>query len=212
MQSQTPRQPDIDVSAGLNAYMETFDLWRKNFENAVRGFSGGSMSGMQQPSAPASMEQSMAAWQKSCLEPLEQWRKQCETAVRGFAGGNLNGMQMPGMPAGMDQSMTAWQKPFETFCQQLMSQQAELCQSFSQRLEEYMGMPAQAGQCKSLADLGQMQMAFLNKLISDCTDEMRRLGNPFAEFMASWTQQQQAQQAPPQQVPVAMAPVSDAKH
>ncbi len=204
MQSQTSRLPEIDISASLNSYMETLEAWRKNYENVVRSFSEGTMSGMQMPGTPAGMEQGMAAWQKSCMEPLELWRKNFENTVRGFTGGGMNGMQMP---AGMDESIASWQKPFETFLQQFqqfMSQQTELCQSFNQRMEEYIGLSAQASQCKSLTDLGQMQMVFFNKLIGDYTDEMRRLGNPFAGIVASCAQKVQ--------LPVVLAPGSEAKH
>ena len=123
---------------------------------------------------------------KSGLEALEFWRKNYENVIRNLTEGNMPDRQIPATQASLNQNMAVWQKSFEAFYQPLASLQIELFQLFNQRLEEYLGLPVRAAQCKTFADVGQLQMAFFNKMVSDCADEMRRLQNPFAEIMASW--------------------------
>jgi hypothetical protein len=137
----------------------------------------------------------VSAGLKSYVETMELWRKGYESMLRGIAGGGAAGVDIPAQFAGADQS-AAWQKPLEVLFQQFLSQQVELCRFFNQRFEEYAGLPARAGQCKTLAEIHQIQAAFFSKMISDYADEMQRLGNPFAANMANWTQQAVSKQAP----------------
>jgi hypothetical protein len=138
MVSQNTQQPAASLQAGMQAYFETLDMWRKNYESMLSGMTGNS------PAAPPPAAEAARAASDS---------------------------------AGL------WRQPLEAFMQQVAQQQMELCRFWNQRLEQYAGFPSHAGQCKTLAELGQMQMNFFNKMMTDYAEEMRRFGNPVAEFM-----------------------------
>ncbi len=71
------------------------------------------------------------------------------------------------------------QKSSEDLFKRLIEHQIEICRFFGKRWEEYLTLPQRLHQCKSLSDVGQMQMAFMTKMMGDYAQEAKRLSEPF---------------------------------
>ena len=61
----------------------------------------------------------------------------------------------------------------------------ELCHFFRNRWEQYLKLPAQLSQCRSLAEVGTFQASFLSQFASDYMQETQKLAQLVAELMTS---------------------------
>jgi hypothetical protein len=66
-----------------------------------------------------------------------------------------------------DAAMLNWQKPGAEIFKRFVQNQMELCHFFGHRCEQYLKLPEQLSQCRSLTELGELQSAFLSKFASD---------------------------------------------
>lgn len=79
------------------------------------------------------------------------------------------------------------QKTGEDLFKRLVEQQIEICRFLGKRWEEYLMLPERLHRCKSLGDFTQVQTAFMNKMVSDYTQEAKRLSEPFLAMMPKRT-------------------------
>jgi hypothetical protein len=75
-----------------------------------------------------------------------------------------------------DDALLDWQKAGEEIFKRFAQNQMELCHFFSHRCEQYLKLPEQISQCRSLSELGKLQSAFLSKFASDYLLEAGKLG------------------------------------
>ena len=72
-------------------------------------------------------------------------------------------------------AMLTWQKAGEEIFKRFVQNQMELLQFLGGRWEQYLKLPEQISQCRSLTELGELQSAFLSKFASDYTQEAGKL-------------------------------------
>ena len=76
-----------------------------------------------------------------------------------------------------DAAMLSWQKSGEKIFKRFVQNQMELCHFFGHRCEQYLKLPEQISQCRSLTELGELQSAFLSKFASDYLLEAGKLAS-----------------------------------
>jgi hypothetical protein len=74
-----------------------------------------------------------------------------------------------------DAAMLTWQKSGEEIFKRFVQNQMELCHFFGHRCEQYLNLPKQISQCRSLTELGELQSAFLSKFANDYLLEAGKL-------------------------------------
>jgi hypothetical protein len=80
-----------------------------------------------------------------------------------------------------DAAMLNWQKSGAEIFKRFVQNQMELCYFFGHRCEQYLKLPEQISQCRSLTELGELQSAFLSKFASDYLLEAGKLGGSVGE-------------------------------
>jgi hypothetical protein len=78
-------------------------------------------------------------------------------------------------------AMLNWQKSGAEIFKRFVQNQTELCHFLVGRWEQYLNLPKQISQCRSLTELGQLQSAFLSKFASDYLLEAGKLAGPVAK-------------------------------
>jgi hypothetical protein len=143
-----PSSP-FDISPMLKMYMESIELWKKNYENMM----------------------------KSAKD------------MQGASGAN-EAAHVTHSPAGSsayDAALLNWQKSGEELFKRFVQNQIELCHFFSGRWEQYLKLPEQLSQCRSLTELGNLQSSFLSQFANDYRHETEKLAHPVAELMTNWS-------------------------
>jgi hypothetical protein len=148
-----PSSP-FDISPMLKMYMESVELWKKNYENMT----------------------------KSAKD------------MQGASGAN-EAAQVTHSPAGSsayDAALLNWHKSGEELFKRFVQNQIELCHFFSSRWEQYLKLPEQLSQCRSLTELGNLQISFLSQFANDYRHETEKLAHPVAELMTNWSNSKNA--------------------
>jgi hypothetical protein len=91
-----------------------------------------------------------------------------------------------------DAAMLNWQKSGEELFKRFVQNQIELCHFFSSRWEQYLKLPEQLSQCRSLTELGNLQSSFLSQFANDYRHETEKLAHPVAELMTNWSNSKNA--------------------
>ena len=66
-----------------------------------------------------------------------------------------------------DAALLNWQKSGEEIFKGFVQSQMELCHFFSHRCEQYLKLPEQLSQCRSLTELESLQSSFLSQFAND---------------------------------------------
>ena len=74
-----------------------------------------------------------------------------------------------------DAAMLNWQKSGDKIFKRFVQNQMELCHFFGHRCEQYLKLPEQLTQCRSLTELGNLQSSFLSQFASDYLQEAGKL-------------------------------------
>ena len=74
-----------------------------------------------------------------------------------------------------------WRKSGEEIFKRFVQNQMELCHFFGHRCEQYLKLPEQLSQCRSLTELGELQSAFLSKFANDYLLEAGKLAGSVAK-------------------------------
>jgi|SRR5271157_793005 len=145
-----------------------------------------------QPSSPFDISPML----KMYTESLELWKKNYENMMKnakdtqGAFGAN-GAAQVTHSPADStaahDAALLNWQKSSEELFKRFVQNQIELCHFFSSRWEQYLKLPEQLSQCRSLTELGNLQSSFLSQFAKDYMHETEKLAKPVAELMTSGT-------------------------
>lgn len=142
-----PSSP-FDLSPMLKMYMESIELWKKNYENFMNNAKD--MHGAPGPNGRATH------------------------ALNGAASAH-------------DATLPNWQKSGEGLFKRFVQNQIELCQFFSNRWAQYLKLPDQFSQCRSMTELGNLQSSFLSQFANDYMHETQKLARPMTELITSWT-------------------------
>ena len=130
----------FDISPMLKMYMESIELWKKNYENFLK-------------SAPLGAD--------------------------GIDGKNA---EAESITSAYDAALLNWQKSGEEVFKRFVQNQMELCHFFGHRCEQYLKLPEQLSQCRSLTELGNLQSSFLSQFANDYMQETEKLAKPVADL------------------------------
>ncbi|KAI94439.1 hypothetical protein T281_10960 [Rhodomicrobium udaipurense JA643] len=156
---QSPQPSTFDLSPVLKAYVDSIDIWKKNYENiakSAREIQGFTVEGFGGNGAASASALSAAAKTEIDAEK-----------------------------AAYDNAVAQWQKSGDDLFKRLVQNQVELCRFFGSRWEQYLSLPDQVAQCRTVAEFGNLQQSFLTRFASDYMQEGEKLAQPFAEYMAS---------------------------
>jgi hypothetical protein len=143
-----------------------------------------------QPSSPFDFSPML----KTYMESVELCKKNYETMMKsakdmqGASGTKEASPVKASTPAGasaQDAALLNWRKSGEEVFKRFVENQIELCQFFSSRWEQYLKLPEQLSQCRSLTELGNLQSSFLNQFANDYMHETEKLAHPVAELMTN---------------------------
>ena len=124
---------------------------------------------------------------KKYMEPVEAWRKNYETFLKsapfGANGlGEISGAGLATSTSFYDGALLQWQKTGEELFKRFVQNQMELWRFLGGRWKQYLKLPEQISQCRSLTELGELQSAFLSKFASDYMQETEKLAKPVADL------------------------------
>ena len=128
---------------------------------------------------PLSSKFDIAPMWKMYMEPIEAWRKNYETLLKStpFRADGMDGKkaEVESITSPNDAAMLNWQKSGEEIFKRFVQNQMELCHFFGHRWEQYLKLPEQLTQCRSLTELGNLQSSFLSQFASDYLQEAGKL-------------------------------------
>ena len=139
----------------------------------------------QQTSVPQNFDFSFAPALKMYMDSLESWRENCEKIVQQtqLLASNQNSA-LSG--SAHERPFEGWQKMAETMFRGFVERQIEFCHFMGHRWERYLDMPARVAQCKTPADLVQLESEFVTRMAQDYADQGTKLTRPFAELAGNW--------------------------
>ncbi|WP_088344907.1 MULTISPECIES: hypothetical protein [Rhodomicrobium] len=115
------------------------------------------------------------------LDNIESWRKHYEKLTQAQAAST------DPVTSAYEQTVANLQRGGQEVFKRLVEQQIELCRFMGRRWENYLELPDQLARCRSPADFGQTQLAFLNQLASEYAQETGRLLQPMNELVSKFT-------------------------
>ncbi|MGB7914355.1 MAG: hypothetical protein WCF79_03520 [Rhodomicrobium sp.] len=128
---------------------------------------------------PLSSKFDIAPMWKMYMEPIEAWRKNYETLLKStpFRADGMDGKkaEVESITSSKDTAMLYWRRSGEEIFKRLVQNQMELCHFFGHRWEQYLKLPEQLTQCRSLTELGNLQSSFLSQFASDYLQEAGKL-------------------------------------
>ena len=135
---------------------------------------------------PLSSTFDIAPMWKMYMEPFEFWKKNYENFLKsaplGADGIDGKKAEVESITSSNDAAMLDWRKSGEEIFKRFAQNQMELWQFISGRWEQYLNLPGQISQCRSLTELGELQSAFLTKFASDYMQETEKLAKPVADL------------------------------
>jgi hypothetical protein len=135
----------FDISPTLKMYMESIDLWKKNYENFLKSAALGA-------------------------EGIDGKKAEAESIISAYNAALLN-----------------CQKSGEEIFKRFVQNQMELCHFFGHRCEQYLKLPEELSQCRSLTELKNLQSSFLSQFASDYMQETEKLAKPVADLVRQVT-------------------------
>jgi hypothetical protein len=132
---------------------------------------------------PLSSTFDIAPMWKMYMEPIELWKKNYETFLKSapFGANGLGEISGAGSATSFyEGALLQWQKLGEELFKRSVQNQMELCEFFRDRWAQYLKLPEQLSQCRSVTKLGELQSAFLSKFASDYTQEAGKLAGSVA--------------------------------
>ncbi len=149
-----------------------------------------------QPSSPFDISPML----KMYTESIELWKKNYENMMKSAKDmqGTLGANEAAHVKhssvgaSAYDAALLKWQKSGEELFKRFVQNQIELCHFFSSRWEQYLKLPEELSQCRSLTELGNLQSSFLSQFANDYLHETEKLGHPIAELMTNRSNQKNA--------------------
>ena len=134
---------------------------------------------------PLSSTFDIAPMWKMYMESAEVWKKNYGSLLNGtpFTANGIDENSGADLTTSLyDGALLQWQKSGEELFKRFVQNQIELCHFFGMRWEQYLKLPEQLSQCRSLTELGELQSAFLTRFASDYMQETEKLAKPVADL------------------------------
>ena len=123
---------------------------------------------------------------KMYMKTIELWKKDYEIFLKSAPlpvdGIDGKRAEAESITSPNDAALLDWQKSGEEIFKRFVQSQMELCHFFGHRCEQYLKLPEQLSQCRSLTELAELQSAFLTKFASDYMQETEKLAKPVADL------------------------------
>jgi hypothetical protein len=141
---------------------------------------------MAMPQSTQPFEFNIAPLMKMYTDSIEAWKKNYESLAM-----NAKAAQSPytatEAQSPYDAAIATWQKSGEELFKRFSEQQIEMYRFFVAQWEQFLKLPAQLAQCRTPAEAGQVQAAFLSQFATDYVQETQKLSQPIGELMSHWT-------------------------
>ena len=116
---------------------------------------------------------------KTYMEPIELWTKNYESFPKSTPAGGIGEKAQPDSAASFfDAAWWHWQKSGEELFKSFVQNQIEPCEFFRACWAQYLKLPEQLSQCRSLTELGELQSAFLAQFAAGYLQETAKLAHP----------------------------------
>lgn len=122
---------------------------------------------------------------KMYLDSVESWKQNYEKLIQS-SNLALDPRGSVSSPLGHEREAEKWRKAGEDLFKNFVEEQVEICRFFGKRWERYLDLPEQVAQCKTPAEIGQLQLAFLTRMAAEYAQESAKLMRPMNEYIAKW--------------------------
>lgn len=122
---------------------------------------------------------------KLYLESIESWKENYKKLLES-ADMQSAANQNP-YAEGYNQAMANWQSMCGELYKRFIDDQVELCRFLSHRWENYRDLPRQASHCRNPAELAQLQIDFMNRMMSEYAQESMKLMQPVNDLLAKYS-------------------------
>lgn len=123
------------------------------------------------------------------IDSLESWKENYKRLLDNSAmsTGNQN---MDYMTATANNALENWQNAGAEFFKRCVEDQIELCQFLGHRWERYLDLPQQFSRCRTPAEMGQLQIDFMTRMMTEYTQESAKLMQPMCDLFSKWVSAQ----------------------
>lgn len=122
---------------------------------------------------------------KMYLESIESWKENYKKLLE-TPDMQSTANQNP-LTESYNQALANWQSASGELYKRFIDDQVELCRFLSHRWENYRNLPWQVSHCRNPADLAQLQIDFMTRMMSDYTQESMKLMQPINDLLAKYS-------------------------
>lgn len=136
-----------------------------------------------QPPAVPSMD--IAPALKLYLESIESWKENYKKLLENTdmqPAANQNPFA-----ESYNQALANWQSASGELYRRFIDDQVELCRFLSHRWESYRDLPRQVTHCRNPAELAQLQIDFMTRMMSEYAHESMKLMQPINDVLTKYS-------------------------
>ncbi len=167
----SPSPIDAEAMPLLKFYQDSIEAWTKSCERMLQGLQEAQKAQVQSAPAPEA---------RSAPEVREERGPKATPPT-------------PANDAAM--GLAQWRRSSDEFFRGFVNQQIELCRFFGSRWHEYLSLPDQLAHCKTAAEVGRVQAAFMTRFASDYMRETGKLSQPLGKVMTELASTQRGESA-----------------
>ncbi len=118
--------------------------------------------------------------------PFDAWKKNLDALAEGSWSQSKQQVEIRTADGDLYKAPTQLQNYSDNIFRRMVEQQIELCRFFSKRWEQYLSLTSDISGCRSIADLAQLQFAFLSKMATDYSVEGCHFAGTLQKLTSSW--------------------------
>lgn len=122
---------------------------------------------------------------KMYLESIESWKENYKKLLENT--NTQSAANQNPLAEGYNQALANWQSASGELYRRFIDDQVELCRFLSHRWESYRDLPRQVTRCRNPADLGQLQIDFITRMMSEYAQESMKLMQPINDMLTKYS-------------------------
>lgn len=123
----------------------------------------------------------MAPALKMYLDSIESWKENYKNLLE-TPGMSKGGNNPDFMTTTVNSAVESWQTASAELFKRFVEEQIELCHFFGHRWERYLDLPQQISRCHSANEMGQLQIDFMSRMMTEYAQESAKMMQPMSDF------------------------------